>query len=246
MGILRNIAGDIVGEIAEDLAADAGLLVLGAAAGAVKGVATLAGGASELFQSLRGNDLARFQEKMTSKNPDNCHVWMMEDSRQMKKSFLNSTEEVIYQFVNDDGNILYNAVYEKNKDENFITLYDAYDHEIAGIAQRITKQRNAFAVKSNEKSVDLEMFFKQEAMGTVTNNVWKGDRFLEWDIVKWGAKRKKFGGTLIVGADDSLIAEITSKPINNTPLTFLDVENHDQETAVVLFALAIVAYDDTK
>lgn len=83
-------------------------------------------------------------------------------------------------------------------------------------------------------------------MGIVTNNVWRGDRFLEWDIVKWSAERKKFSIAQILDVGGNLVAEITKKTIKNTKLTFLDIENHDQETAVVLYALAIVAYDDTK
>ena len=89
------------------------------------------------------------------------------------------------------------------------------------------------------------MTFKDEPVGVVTNAVWKGKWFLVWDVVNWGAVRVKVGKSQIVRDDATLIAEITTKRINTKNLTFLDIENFEQEKAVVLFALAITAYTNS-
>lgn len=246
MGVIKGIIEDVTREAVVGV----GIEVIGTAAEVVKDLSGTAGeflgNASEAVKIRKANELDRYQERMEAKNPDNLHLWLMEESRHANKSFWNSTTEIIYRFVGVNGATVYTAVFEQRKNETYITLYDAEGFQIGGIIDGKIKMKNPFAVKNNENIVELEMFFKEEPMGIVTNNVWKGNWFLIWDIVSWGAVRKKIGVNQIVTSDGKLIAEITTRTFNSNKLTFIDIENHGAEKAAVLFALAIIAYGDSR
>ena len=245
-----SIIRDVVEDKAREIAAGVGLEAAGRVADAVKDLPGSAGefigNASEAIRIHKANELNRYQERMEKKNPGNLHMWLMKEAAVEKKTLLNKKPETVYRFVGADGATIYSAVFEQRKKETFITLYDAEGGEIGGIIDGKSKMKNPFAVKNNENIVELEMFFKDEPMGLVTNNVWKGNWFLIWDIVSWGAVRKKVGVKQIVTSDGTLVAEITTRSFNSKKLTFIDIEKRDAEKAAVLFSLAIVAYGDSK
>ena len=245
-----SIIRDIVEDTAKEVALGVGIEAAGSVAGVVKGLSDSAGeflgNASEAMKIRKANELDRYQERMEKKNPDNIHLWLMKEATVEKKTFLNLKTETYYRFVGVNGATIYNAVFEQGKNETFITLYDAEGREIGGIIDGKSKMKNPFAVKNNENIVELEMFFKDEPMGLVTNNVWKGNWFLIWDIVSWGAVRKKIGVNQIVTSNGALIAEITTRTFNSNKLIFIDIEKRDAEKAAVLFVLAIIAYGKSK
>lgn len=245
-----SIIKDIVEDKAKEVALGVGLEAAGNVVDAVKGLpgsaGELIGNATEAIKIHKANELDRYQERMEKKNPDNIHLWLMEEAAVEKKTFLNVKTETYYRFVGVSGATVYGAVFEQKRNETFITLYDAEGRELGGIIDNKSNMKNPFAVKNNENIVELEMFFKDKPMGLVTNNVWKGNWFLIWDIVSWGAVRKRIGVNQVVTSGGDLIAEITTKTFNSKKLTFIDIEKHDAEKAAVLFALAIIAYGNSK
>ncbi|MBR3244758.1 MAG: hypothetical protein IKF90_19060 [Parasporobacterium sp.] len=245
-----SIIRDIVEDTAKEVALGVGLVAAGSVVDVVKDLSGSAGeflgNASEAIKIRKANELDRYQERMEKKNPDNIHLWLMKEATVEKKTLFNLKTETFYRFVGVDGATVYNAVFEQKKNETFITLYDAEGRELGGIVDNKSNIKNPFAVKNNENIVELEMFFKDKPMGLVTNNVWKGNWFLIWDIVSWGAVRKKIGVNQIVTSGGTLIAEITTRSFNSNKLIFIDIEKHDAEKAAVLFALAIIAYGNSK
>ena len=245
MGVLSKL----LEEKAKDIAVSVGMDALGTANDVIRNLPSTAGefigSASEAIRIRRANELDRYQEKMEKKNPGNLHLWLMEESRVVRSSFFRLST-ITYQFIDVSGALVYRAVYEQRKDENFFTLYNAQGNELGGIIDSKLRVKNPFSVKNNENIVELEMFFKDEPMGMVTNNVWKGNWFLIWDIVSWGAVRKKINVNQIVSSQGRLLAEITSRTFNGNKLTFIDIEKKDSEKAVILFALAIIAYEYSK
>ena len=245
-----SIIRDIVEDTAKEVALGVGLEAAGSVVDVVKDLSGSAGeflgNASEAIKIRKANELDRYQERMEKKNPDNIHLWLMKEATVEKKTLLNLKTETFYRFVGVDGATVYNAVFEQKKNETFITLYDAEGRELGGIVDNKSNIKNPFAVKNNENIVELEMFFKDKPMGLVTNNVWKGNWFLIWDIVSWGAVRKKIGVNQIVTSGGALIAEITTRSFNSNKLIFIDIEKHDAEKAAVLFALAIIAYGNSR
>ena len=170
---------------------------------------------------------------------------MMEESKEIKSSLLGSSRQTNYNFFDVNGTALYTAISKQTKKNNSISLYGSDGFLIGSITELKSKQKNPFAVKNNEKLIELAMSFRDEPVGVVTNAIWKSKLFLVWDVVNWGAVRIKVGKNQIVRDDATLVAEITTKRINSKNLTFLDIENFEQEKAVVLFALAITAYTNS-
>ena len=246
MGVIKEIITDV----AKDVSRTAGIDSLGAAVDVASDVFELAEFAgdligdafSERIKIRKANGLDKYQEKMEKINPDNRHIWMMEESRDTKSTLISSSVITTYIFFSVDGTTIYTADSIQAKKRQVITLYDAEGVPIGSITEQKSKKKNPFVVKNSEKLVDLAMSFRDEDVGFVTNAVWKGKWFLTWDVVNWGAVRKKVGINQIVNGDDELIAELTTKTFNSKKLTFLDIENAEQEKAVVLFALAITAY----
>ena len=239
-------------DIIKDVAADVSIDTIGAALDTIIDASYIAEGLKDIASTTdraairRANKLDAYQEKMEKQNPDNHHIWMMEESSDTKSSLLGSSITTEYNFFNVDGNALYTANIKQTKRSQIISLYDTSGNIIGSIAEIKSKLKNPFAVKNNEKLIELEVFFKGKAVGFITNAVWKGKWFLTWDIVGWGAIHRKVGINQIVTEDDELIAELTTKTFNSRKLTFLDIEDAERERAVILFALAINAYGNTK
>lgn len=246
MGVIKEIITDV----AKDMTVKDGIDAIDAAVNVVSDVSGLAGGLigdvfSERIKIRKANGLDKYQEKMEKLNPDNRHIWMMEEFRDKKMSLIGTSTKASYIFFSMDGTTIYTAESTFTNKRQVVTLYDAAGEPIGCIDEQKSKQKNPFAVKNNEKLIDLAMSFRDEQVGFVTNAVWKGKWFLTWDVVNWGAVRKKVGVNRIVTEEDKLIAEITTKTFNSRKLTFLDIENAEQEKAIVLFALAITAYENS-
>ena len=246
MGFIKEIITDV----AKDMTIKDGIGAIGAAVHVASDVSELAGeligdAFSERIKIRKANELDKYQEKMEKLNPDNRHIWMMEESRDTKKSLIGTSTTASYKLFSVDGTIIYTAESTFTNKRQLVTLYDAAGVPIGCITEQKSKRKNPFAAKNSEKLIDLAMSFRDEEVGFVTNAVWKGKWFLTWDVVNWGAVRKKVGNNRIVTEDDELIAEITTKTFNSRKLTFLDIENAEQEKAVVLFALAIEAYGNS-
>ena len=117
MGFLKEIvidvARDVVAEVGEHPLSSAIEVISDATsiAGELKGI----GDASERLAIRRANKLDAYQEKMEKLHPDNDHIWMMEESKEIKSSLLGSSLQTNYNFFDVNGTALYTAISKQRK-----------------------------------------------------------------------------------------------------------------------------------
>jgi hypothetical protein len=250
MNIIKGIIKDVAKDVAVDVAVGAGISVLDTAVDAVRDTVDLAGGlisdASERRKIRKANDLDRYQMRMEKKNPANRHLWMTEQLQESRGVLRGRSRMTVCNFFTISGRTIYVADSCRINRRMVVTLCDDRGVPNGTVTEQQSVHTNPLSLKNNEKLIDLNMSFRDEQVGLVTNAVWRGKWFLMWDVVKWGMIRKRVGVTQIVTEDDKLIAEITTRVFNSKKLTFIDIEDDTREKAVVMFVLAQLAYEKIK
>jgi len=234
MGLIGNLAGKAAGAIIKNVAIETAVNT-----GLVDKTEKMLEKQTEIIASKikpkkEGKD--RFkekQDKLMSKNPDNCHFWFKEfQDSYVSHSRVHDTS--VYKIYDQNMIELYHTEAIRHDKRQIIKLYSWGGKPEIEITQRKIALRNPLAFEA--LSTDYEIQVHGKKLGVVKSQ--RGYGNLEVCFNGWKMKGNVFGTDIIEDTEGKIVAEFTEMGnISKGVYTLIDFSNPSDYAVIIALAL---------
>lgn len=173
------------------------------------------------------------QDKLISKNPDNCHFWLKEfqDSYVSHSKVHDTSEYIIY---DQNMNELYHSKTIRQDKRQIIKLYSWGGKAEIEITQRKFAFRNPLAFEGQPSDYEVQVHGKK--LGLVKSQ--RGYVNMEVCFNGWKMKGNVFGTDIIEDSNGKIVAEFTEMGnISKGVYTLIDFSNPSDYAVIIALAL---------